>query len=63
MYIKKSFRDHAVDLTRKKNCKRNIKFGKVSGPQAPSRGALPVRQYHKTDESKILPTKRLGIEI
>lgn len=32
----------------KKTCKRNIKFGKVSGPQATSRGALPVRQYHKT---------------
>lgn len=31
-----------------KTCKRNIKFGKVSGPQATSRGALPVRQYHKT---------------
>lgn len=63
MYIKNAFRDHAFDLPRKKTCKRNIKFGKVSGPQAPSRGALPVRQYHKTDESKILPTKRLGIEI
>jgi hypothetical protein len=38
-----------------------IKFGAVSWPMAPSKGALSVRQYHKTDESKILPTKRLGI--
>jgi hypothetical protein len=24
---------------------------------------MPVRQYHKTDESKILHTKRLGIDL
>ena len=49
-------------MARQKKSKRKIKFGKVSGPIAPSKGALPFRQYHKTDESKILPTKRLGID-
>jgi hypothetical protein len=56
-------RNHPFDLPRRKTSKRKIKFGKVSGPLAPARGGLPVRQYHKTDESKILPTKRMGIEI
>lgn len=28
-----------------------------------ARGAQPIRQYHKCDESKILPHIRLGIEL
>ena len=44
-----------------KKSKPKIKFGKVSGHMAPSKGALPVGQYHKSDESLILPTQRLSI--
>jgi hypothetical protein len=55
------FRDHQFDEPRKKKTVRKIKFGSVSGPSEPSRGALPVRQWHRRDESKILPTKRLGM--
>lgn len=54
-------RDHAFDIKKKGKAKRTIKFGSVSGPMAPSRGAMPVRQFHRRDESKILPTKRLGL--
>lgn len=43
--------------------KRKIKFGDIAEPMAPSRGALPVRQWHRKDESKILATKRLGIDL
>jgi len=49
--------------SQQKRVKRKIKLGNISEPMAPSRGALPVRQWHRKDESKILPTKRLGIII
>lgn len=55
-------RDHEFDC-RRQPVKRKIKFGNISEPMAPSRGALPVRQWHQKDESKILATKRLGINI
>ncbi|KAK3085496.1 hypothetical protein FSP39_004241 [Pinctada imbricata] len=53
-------RNHAFDVQRQLS--RHIKVASVSGPSCPSRGALPVRQWHRTDESKILPMKRLGID-
>ena len=56
------FRDHEFDKDRKKKASRRIRFGTVSGPSAPSRGALPVRQFHRKDESKILGTKRLQMK-
>ena len=55
------FRNHPSDSNARKSFARKIKFGSISGPQEPSRGALPVRQWHRRDESKILATKRLGI--
>ncbi|XP_076078888.1 uncharacterized protein LOC143048909 [Mytilus galloprovincialis] len=51
-------RDHAFDLPARGTKERRIKIGEISGPMAPARGALSVRQYHRKDESKILPTKR-----
>lgn len=57
------YRNHPFDDPNKRKARRKIKFGTVSGPSAPSRGALPVRQFHRKDESKILPSKRLGIEM
>ena len=42
---------------------RKITFGSIAEPMAPSRGALPVRRFHKKDESKIIPMKRLGIDV
>ena len=35
----------------------------IKGPDEAARGVSGVRQYHKCDESKILPHKRLGIDI
>ena len=57
------FRDHDFDCMERKKVSRKIKFGNIAEPIAPSRGALPMRQFHKKDESKILPMKRLGIDV
>jgi hypothetical protein len=54
--------DHSSDDIHRKHVARQIKYRTVSGPSAPSRGVLPIRQYHRRDESKILPNKRIGIE-
>ena len=35
----------------------------LSGPNDAARGAQGVRQFHKYDESKILPHKILGIDL
>ncbi|VDI64590.1 Hypothetical predicted protein [Mytilus galloprovincialis] len=56
-------RDHAFDLPARGTRKRRIKIGEISGPMAPARGALSVRQYNRKDESKILPTKRYGMDL
>ncbi|XP_062619861.1 uncharacterized protein LOC134281410 [Saccostrea cucullata] len=56
-------RDHHFDEPERQNVVRKIKFGSISNPSEPSRGALSVRQYHRKDESKILPTKRLRISV
>jgi hypothetical protein len=47
----------------RKKVSRKIKFGNIAEPITLSRGALPMRQFHKKDESKILPMKRLGIDV
>ena len=49
-----------IDRPRKKKAATRIRFGTVSAPSALSRGALPVRLFHRRDESKILGAKRLG---
>ncbi|XP_033725248.1 uncharacterized protein LOC117315212 [Pecten maximus] len=56
-------RDHPFDKPERGRVSRKMRFGTISKPMEPSRGAMPVRQWHKTDESKILATKRLGIGI
>ena len=66
IYLHEGFcfcRDHNFDRDERRKVARKIKFGSISNPSEPSRGALPVRQYHRKDESKILPTKRLGISV
>lgn len=62
-YYSFDYRDHAFDLPARGTRKRKIKIGEISGPMAPARSALSVRQYHRKDESKILPTKRLGMDL
>ena len=53
------FRDHFFDTKdRIRNAKRKRKRDTISVITAPPRGALPVRQHHRCDESKILPEKR-----
>ena len=54
------FRDHPFDKEERQKPNRIIRFGIVSGPSMPSRGARSVREFHHRDESKILKTKRLG---
>ena len=53
------FSDHEFDLPSTTSRKRKRKHDTVSSISAPPRGALPVRQHHKCDESKILPEKRV----
>lgn len=57
-------RNHAFDdpkLFGKRQ--RKSKRSDISQPSAVCRGCLPVRQHHRCDESKILPTTRLGIPL
>jgi hypothetical protein len=35
----------------------------ISDPDDAARGVAPIRQFHKCDESKILPHKRLGLAV
>lgn len=37
--------------------------GSVSQPNEPARGCQPVRQFHRRDESKILPHVRRGLKL
>ncbi|KAK7092212.1 hypothetical protein V1264_008000 [Littorina saxatilis] len=54
-------RNHDFDLPARAKRKSKRKSAGVSKPNEPSRGAQGVRQHHRTDETKILPHKRLGI--
>ena len=55
------YSDHEFDSEYRKRMKKLLKMGTISLPLAPSRGALPVRQWHRKDESKILAMKRLNV--
>ena len=57
------FRDHEFDapIRARRNPKR--KSTVVSKPNEPARGCMPVRQYHRRDESKILPHVRRGLQL
>jgi len=59
----KCFRDHAFDRYLRRRKKRKSKKADISKLHEVARGCLPVRQHHKCDESKILPTTRLGIDL
>ncbi len=50
-------RDHFFDKPTRKRTVGKRKHGTLSEFGAPPRKAQPVRQYHKCDESKILPEK------
>jgi hypothetical protein len=40
------------------------KVATISDPDdTAARGVAPIRQFHKCDESKILPHKRLGLDL
>ena len=57
------FRDHVFDLPLRVRGKKKRKASSVSQPNKPARGIMPVRQFHKVDESKILPHVRRGISL
>uniref|UniRef100_K1PY92 Uncharacterized protein n=1 Tax=Magallana gigas TaxID=29159 RepID=K1PY92_MAGGI len=44
-------------------CKQKRKSTTVSKPDEPGRGCLPIRQFHKRDETKILPHVRRGLKL
>ena len=39
------------------------KSGDVTDPDHPARGCKPVRQFHRRDETKILPHARRGLKL
>lgn len=57
------YRDHPFDQMVRGKQKRVSKRSDVSKPDEISRGCMPISSHHKCDESKVLPTTRLGIEL
>ncbi|KAH3873184.1 hypothetical protein DPMN_036411 [Dreissena polymorpha] len=56
--------NHAFDSpTRLGKRQRKSKRSDISRRHEVARGCLPIRSHHKCDESKILPTTRLGITL
>jgi hypothetical protein len=57
------FRDHEFDahIRVRRNPKRKSMV--VSKPNEPARGCMTVRQYHRRDESKIVPHVRRGLQL
>ena len=53
-----NFRDHYFDHPSRARTKGKRKHGTISSLEEAPRGARGVREYHKVDESKILPEKR-----
>ncbi|CAG2203957.1 unnamed protein product [Mytilus edulis] len=57
-------RNHIFDSPeRAKRSYGKRKRGEISDPSMSSRGARPIRQHHRCDESKILPHVRMGLDI
>ena len=59
------FRDHAFDSEERCRTKtRKSKAEDISKPDQPARGCQTIRQkYYKVDESSMLATARLGIDM
>ncbi|CAC5400819.1 unnamed protein product [Mytilus coruscus] len=58
-----NLREHAFDRAKRKRKKRVTKRSDVSMPNQVARGCMPIRFHHRCDESKVLPTTRLGIDM
>ena len=58
--VKITARTHGFDTKSVHQRKKRQKWSKVANPTEVARGTRGVRQYHRIDESKILPEKRLG---
>lgn len=57
-------KDHFFDSSeRGKRMHAKRKVSTITKYGAPCKGIKPVRQHHRCDEEKILPHKRLGIEL
>ena len=57
------FRNHIFDLKARFKRKAHRKVATISDPDDAARGVAPIRQFQKCDESKILPHKRLGLDL
>ncbi|XP_062608960.1 uncharacterized protein LOC134270730 [Saccostrea cucullata] len=55
--------NHEFDKEERTRCKQKRKSSTVSKPDEPGRGCLPVRVFHKRDETKILPHVRRGLKL
>ena len=63
LIIMLSFRDHAFDLERRKKLNPKRKRQTIASFAEPAHEAKGVRQFHATDETKILPHTRDNIII
>jgi hypothetical protein len=55
-------RDHFFNTVARARTKPKRKTSRISGPDEAGRGVLLIQEFHKTNESKILPERRLGLE-
>lgn len=56
------FRDSTFDNPERVRGKQKRKKGQLSNIHETAKGARPIRQYYKVDETKIPPHKRMGID-
>ena len=49
------------DHSRRRRKPKRKKVGDVHRPELPARGAQPIREFHRRDESKIFPHVREGL--
>ena len=54
-------RDHPFDMPERRHTKGQRKCGTVSAPEHPTGGAMPIRQFHYQNETKILSHERAGV--
>ncbi|CAC5423344.1 unnamed protein product [Mytilus coruscus] len=58
-----TLKDHVFDNILRAKRKSRRRLVAIATPDEAARGVAPVRQHHKCDESKILPHKRLGLDL
>ena len=64
-FLLNTFRDHEFDSLERGEHQHRRKRTEVAKPGEPERCSQPIRAkgHYKADESKLLPTTRLGIDM